>query len=150
VAVPYDIEFDAREPLPESLLPPGGLVALVERVLADAEVEDGAGLTLLLADDDLLRALNEAYRGVDAPTDVLAFSAQEMADDDESDPFFELEEAVAATGSWTAEAARYLGDIAVSVERAREQAAEAEISTKEESYLGAHIHASGAHEHEFG
>jgi probable rRNA maturation factor len=55
---------------------------------------------LLLTDDDELHRLNHAYRGLDRPTDVLAFAA----DSDDS------------------EDGRYLGDVAVSLERASEQA----------------------------
>lgn len=59
-------------------------------------------LTLVLTDDEEIRALNRDFRGMDAPTDVLAFPA------DETDP---------QTGR------RYLGDIVISWPRARAQAA---------------------------
>jgi probable rRNA maturation factor len=58
-------------------------------------------ITIVLADDEQLRALNRDYLGIDAPTDVLSFPASEL------DP---------ETG------ARYLGDILISVERAASQA----------------------------
>lgn len=38
-----------------------------------------AALTLIVTDDETVQALNRDYRGVDAPTDVLSFAAQEMA-----------------------------------------------------------------------
>lgn len=60
-----------------------------------------ADLTLVLTDDDHLRALNREFLSKDAPTDVLSFPA------DEPDP---------ETGR------RYLGDVIVSVERAESQA----------------------------
>lgn len=52
-------------------------------------------LTLLLTDDLELQRLNRTFRSVDAPTDVLAFPAESVS---------------------------YVGDIAISVERARAQA----------------------------
>lgn len=59
-------------------------------------------LTVVLSDDPQLQALNREYLDIDTPTDVLAFPAGQ------ADP---------ETGSL------YLGDILISVERARAQAA---------------------------
>jgi probable rRNA maturation factor len=70
-------------------------------LLAMAEPGDPAGLTIVLSDDQQLRALNNEYLGIDAPTDVLAFPADQIDPD---------------TGE------RYLGDILISLERARLQA----------------------------
>ena len=157
------LEFDdTLLPADRAELDTAPLVALAERVLA-GQGAPGAGLTLLLAGDERLRDLNAAHRGVDEPTDVLSFAAEE------SDPFPGEER--------EHEAARYLGDIAVSVPTARRQAAEhgialadelahlvlhgvlhvlghdhetpeddAAMRTLEESYLGAGIHAGRAHE----
>ncbi len=58
-------------------------------------------LTIVLTDDAQLQTLNRDYLGVDAPTDVLSFPA------DEEDP---------ETG------VRYLGDILISIPRAAQQA----------------------------
>jgi probable rRNA maturation factor len=74
------------------------------RAAAEAALahEDATGeLTVVLAGDAQLRALNRQYLGIDAATDVLAFPAAQP------DP-----------GS----GARYLGDILISVQRARSQA----------------------------
>jgi probable rRNA maturation factor len=81
-----------------------GLAAdLLERaaqaVLAH-QAADG-DLTILLTDDAQLHELNREYLGIDAPTDVLSFPASE------TDP---------------ETARRYLGDLLISVARAREQA----------------------------
>jgi probable rRNA maturation factor len=62
----------------------------------------GADLSVLVTGDEQLRELNRRYLGLDHATDVLSFPAQEV------DP---------RTGR------RYLGDIAISYPRAREQAA---------------------------
>ena len=58
-------------------------------------------LTILLTTDARLQELNRDYLGIDAPTDVLSFPASEL------DP---------ETG------ARYIGDIIISMARARSQA----------------------------
>lgn len=77
------------------------------------EAGGGRLLTILLTDDRELRRLNRDFLGKDHPTDVLSFPTSE----DETDPNDEF-----AT----------LGEIAVSVERAREQAEEHGHSTEEE------------------
>jgi len=60
-----------------------------------------AGLSIVIADDTLLQALNLQYLGIDSPTDVLSFPAEEP-DPDTGQP--------------------YLGDILISHPRARAQA----------------------------
>ncbi len=78
-------------------------------VLRGEGVTDGA-LTLVLTGDAEVRDLNARFRGMDRTTDVLSFP---MDDDPhrglDHDPFGEDGE-------------RYLGDVIVSLERAREQA----------------------------
>jgi probable rRNA maturation factor len=74
------------------------------RAAAEAALayEEATGeLTVVLAGDAQLRALNRQYLGIDAATDVLAFPA--VQPDPES-------------------GTRYLGDILISVQRARSQA----------------------------
>jgi probable rRNA maturation factor len=44
--------------------------------LRHAALEEGA-LTVVIVDDEGVRTLNRQYRDIDAPTDVLSFSAQE-------------------------------------------------------------------------
>jgi probable rRNA maturation factor len=94
--------------IPEVDLAPQGstdsLVRAAQTALAHERVQ-GAELAILLSNDEKLAALNQTYRGYDEPTDVLAFPAG-------GDP--ELPEETS-----------YLGDIAISVARAAEQAAEA-------------------------
>ncbi len=69
--------------------------------LESESVDLDSDLTIVLTDDAQLHDLNRDYLGVDAPTDVLSFPA------DEEDP---------ETG------VRYLGDILISIPRARQQA----------------------------
>lgn len=65
-------------------------------------------LTIVITDDEALHELNRRHRGVDAPTDVLAFPNETKG------PF------VNAPGL-----PRYLGDIVISFPRAKAQAQEA-------------------------
>lgn len=91
------------------------LVAMIERVLLEDGVDEGASLALVLSDDTLLRELNLRHREVDAPTDVLSFPAAEGEDfpTPEGEPAF-------------------LGDIVVSVESVARQAVEVGLATGEE------------------
>ena len=94
---------------------PEPLVAFVEQALAADGVEDAA-VSLLLAGDEMLFRLNREHRGLDVPTDVLAFPA------DAGDVFPVGED----------EEVPYLGDIAVSVGSVRRQAADAGLTFEEE------------------
>lgn len=93
-------------------------ISKLEQLLqAAAEME---GLTsgevaLTFTDNEEIRVLNNEYRGIDAPTDVLSFA---LHDDgvDELDIFFEVDSEDA-----TDPISDMLGDIVISVERAEEQ-----------------------------
>lgn len=71
---------------------------------------DACEISLLITGDSRIKELNGQYRGKDAPTDVLSFP---MSDD----PFAE---------------GGMLGDIAISLDRAKEQAEEAAIRVERE------------------
>jgi len=87
-----------------------------ERVPAPAE------LSVLLAGDALVHELNRDYRGTDAPTDVLSFAQEEG-------------EAFAAADG----APRHLGDVVISLDTARRQAADAGVAfAAEVSHLLVH------------
>ena len=77
--------------------------ALIEAAAGETLRHEGAegGLTILLSDDEEVRALNHQYLGVDSSTDVLSFPAGE------TDPDL---------------AETYLGDVIISVPQARLQA----------------------------
>lgn len=79
---------------------------LADRILDDHGSRE-ADITIVLAGDDLLRELNRRYRGVDTPTDVLAFPMG-------GGEFGESDDAVGAPCM--------LGDVVISVDRARVQA----------------------------
>ena len=86
----------------------------------DAEaVEPEASLSVVIADDGEIQSLNRQFAGIDAATDVLSF-----ADESGGHPF------VSAPGE-----PRYLGDVVISFERARAQAAEDGRPVEEELRL---------------
>lgn len=90
------ISIESEFPFSEDLLKRAATAALAHQSISlDSE------LTIVLTDDARLHGLNRDYLGVDAPTDVLSFPASE------TDP---------ETG------ARYIGDILISIPRARAQA----------------------------
>ncbi|MEW6092693.1 MAG: rRNA maturation RNase YbeY [Chloroflexota bacterium] len=90
------LELESKPDFAEDLL------VNAARATLDLSGASDADLTLVLTGDEHMRALNRDFLGVDAPTDVLSFPA------DESDP---------ETGR------RYLGDVIISQPRAAEQAA---------------------------
>ena len=76
--------------------------------LVHQHVDESYALVVVVTGDDALRELNRRHRGVDEPTDVLAFPGQALG------PF------VAAPDQ-----PRHLGDVVISFHRAEAQAAEA-------------------------
>jgi probable rRNA maturation factor len=106
----------------ETLTGPEGPAAVDETLLEQAALatlqQQGASpeseLTLVVSDDDQLHALNRQFLGIDEPTDVLSFPAGDT--DPESD-------------------ALYLGDVILSLPRARQQAEAAGHSAEAELQL---------------
>jgi probable rRNA maturation factor len=120
--------------------------ALIEQAVAAVLAGEGIGgsveVSVLVTDDGALQALNRDYRGVDAPTDVLSFAAEEEQPGGAAHPAFVLPPT----------APRYLGDIAISYERVVAQAAEyGHTHARELAYLAAHgtLHLLG-YDHERG
>jgi len=72
-----------------------------------AEDRPDGEVTLLITDDEEVAAYNQQYRGVEGPTDVLSFAAQEPT------PGFVMAPEMAA----------YLGDIVIALPFTRRQAA---------------------------
>ncbi|SHH72297.1 probable rRNA maturation factor [Desulfosporosinus lacus DSM 15449] len=103
------------------------LATMLNKAINEAvRLSDGseeAEVSLLLVDNQRIHALNLEYRGVDRPTDVLSFALQEEM---EEEPEIEEEDEM-------------LGDIVISVERARDQALEYGHSFEREIvYLAVH------------
>lgn len=111
------ILLEQREPLTAML------TQAIEEAIRLCDGPEEAEVSLMLVDDQRIHALNLEYRGVDRPTDVLSFALQEETDE-EPDVVFEDD---------------MLGDIVISVERAREQAIEYGHSFEREIvYLAVH------------
>jgi len=92
---------------------------VVERLLREIG-EDGSSLSLTIVRDPAIRDLNREHRGKDAATDVLSFPLH-PPDAFERTPRTRPRVAAAAHGAGAPE--RMLGDIVVSVDTARRQAA---------------------------
>jgi probable rRNA maturation factor len=92
---PYVAEVNAND-----------LVRVIEAALL-AEGRPEGEVTLLVTDDEAVAAYNQQYRGVEGPTDVLSFAAQEPTPGFISAP----------------EMAAYLGDVVIALPFTRRQAA---------------------------
>lgn len=96
----------------------------IKEAIALAEGPEEAEVSLTLVDDVRIHELNLEYRGVDRPTDVLSFALQEETEDEPEILDYEDD---------------LLGDIIISVERARAQAEEYGHSLERElTYLAVH------------
>jgi probable rRNA maturation factor len=113
-----DLQID---PAYQAHVPAERLLQVVAAALRHGGASQGE-VTLVIAHDDLLRQLNRDYRGIDAPTDVLSFAAQEEAEG--QDVFVSAPEAQ-----------NYLGDVVISFPTAERQAAAAGHSVAEELCL---------------
>lgn len=89
------------------------LLATARRLLT-AVGERDAALSLSLVSDDAMRALNAQYRGKDVPTDVLSFPLENLKESDETE--------------------RLLGDVVISIDTARRQAAAYDAPLQREIY----------------
>jgi rRNA maturation RNase YbeY len=83
---------------------PGLLERAARTTLRHQAVLGDPELTIVVSDDEKLRAMNRTYLGIDEPTDVLSFPSKERDPDTKK---------------------RYLGDILISLPRAEKQALEA-------------------------
>lgn len=103
------------------------LTELLKFVLTKENVPQDAEVSVVLADDAVIRELNRQYRAKDAPTDVLSFAMRESVPEEEVIDGEPGPEQI------------LLGDIVISVERAREQAEEYGHSFEREmGYLAVH------------
>lgn len=94
-------------------------VQVVEKVLELEGCEEEYEVSISFVNNEEIRSLNEEYREIDSPTDVLSFPMMEFEDEDflsedmQDDPDAEyIDEELA------------LGDIVISMEKAKEQAEE--------------------------
>lgn len=136
----YTVEISVEEEVESQMTAHGLDPELVERavtaVLQAEAIPGPLEVSILIAGDSRLHELNRTYRGVDAPTDVLSFG-----DESASSPFVDRPEGP-----------RYLGDIAISLDRVLAQAEEYGHSpARELAYLTVHgtLHLLG-YDHERG
>jgi probable rRNA maturation factor len=107
----------------------------IRQAICDREAE----VSITLVDDSRMAALNEQYRGIAGTTDVLSFS---MLDDE--DDAWEIEEEQAPTvvdpvSDPDSQMEMLLGDIVISVPKARDQAASyGNTFTQEMVFLAVH------------
>ena len=104
VAKRHTVDIQVEEHVGPVNIKPLREAALV--TLAQQGVSEACEVVIVISDDAALRDLNARFRGIDAPTDVLSFA------DDTRGPY------VGGGGKFP----RYLGDIVISIDRAREQA----------------------------
>ena len=91
---------------------------VVSAVLESEHENDGATVSVTFVDNERIRELNREFRNIDRATDVLSFPADEPVVEGEG---------------------RFLGDIALSLERAKTQSEEYGHSFKREvAFLTAH------------
>ncbi|MET1030529.1 rRNA maturation RNase YbeY [Domibacillus tundrae] len=83
---------------------------LLQLAAAKELVPDGSEVSVTFVTNDRIQEINRDYREKDAPTDVISFALEEMGEDE-----------VVITG---ADLPRILGDIIISIDRAKEQAEE--------------------------
>ena len=83
--------------------------------LLGAVGEDASTVSISLVDDATIRELNHVHRGKDRPTDVLSFPMYEPDEDHVGDE-------------------RFIGDIVISIDTARRQAAEYDAPLQNEIY----------------
>jgi probable rRNA maturation factor len=108
-AINWDIDDDFQ-----AVIDPSSITPALEHTLQLVRISE-ASLTIAISDDATVQALNRAYRGVDAPTDVLSFAHQAAGHADE--PTLVLPAELAA------DYAHYLGDIIIAYPYAERQAA---------------------------
>jgi probable rRNA maturation factor len=113
-----DLQVDSAY---EDRVPAARLLQIVAAALQHGGAPD-AEVTLVIANDDLLHQLNRDYRGIDAPTDVLSFGAQDETGGE--DVFVTAPEAL-----------NYLGDVIISFPTAERQAAAVGHSVADELSL---------------
>lgn len=87
------------------------IIRLIDHAAEQLQLEGEIECSITFVDDERIREINSKYRGIDRPTDVISFALEETAEGEvpilpeEGEP-------------------RVLGDIIVSLDRARAQAEE--------------------------
>lgn len=123
--VEFILENETDEEIEQPLI--DELISVCNAVMEEEECNFDAEISFTLTDNENIRQINSMYRNIDRATDVLSFPMLEF-DEEETDAAFETDgESV------------MLGDIVISIEKAREQAKEFNHSFRREmAFLTAH------------
>jgi probable rRNA maturation factor len=105
----HQIEVKVEPQVEAEEVNPSVVEQAVSLVLQMHDLQGPSEVVIVISDDEALEALNRRFRGVPRPTDVLSFQ------NDTRGPF--------AGGS--ADYPEYLGDVVISIDRARDQAVDA-------------------------
>ena len=124
----HNIVMTCEAKTPDALLLKRQIRKCILAALDEEGVDVPCEINVLLTDDASIRAINKAYRNIDKATDVLSF------------PMFELTPGKLPESWDDPETGRVpLGDMAISLERAKQQAQEFGHSTRREvGYLTIH------------
>lgn len=112
--------------------------SLIEQAATYLKLNPDFEVDISLVDNEQIQQLNATYRQIDRPTDVLSFALNDQGADEE-DWMLELEEV-----------SKFLGDIIISIPKAKEQAKEYNHSFERElGFLVVHgfLHLNG-YDHE--
>jgi len=71
----FEIDFQNNVDAPD--IPTARITAAISQILTAHRIPPDTSLTIVITDDDQVAALNEQFRGVAAPTDVLSFPADD-------------------------------------------------------------------------
>jgi probable rRNA maturation factor len=137
-ALELQLDLEADEPFAGQL--DGELLfRAVERALVAEGIAGAVTITLVVTDDEEIRELNDAHRGIDEPTDVLSFPLEDSplggpSHGGESPASPDVPGFVTPPGT-----VRHLGDVVLSFPRAEAQAREYGHSLRRElAYLTVH------------
>ncbi len=123
---PLIVNLDVA-PAFETEVAPDLLEEVLTRAVRQVGLTGPAEVSVVVTDDAEIHRLNRQYRGVDAPTDVLSFSQTEPGPGEE------------AGGFPHPPGVQVLGDVVISGDRVRAQAAEYGHSQQRElAYLAVH------------
>ena len=86
----------------------------IELLLIELEIPNSTEFSVSFVNDERIRLLNQDFRGIDAPTDVLSFPSEEINPEDNT---------------------TYIGDIAISMDTVNRQSEKAHISQLDEIHL---------------
>ena len=117
-----DVAFDEAY---ENLGLDGWMPALAQRVLESEGISESA-ISVLVTDDETVRALNREHRGYDEPTDVLSFGLTELTKPATDDEEFHADFALPP------DAVQQLGEVIIAYPTAARQAAEHDRTTDHE------------------